>query len=96
MQDTSPPGLKLPILAICQRWGTLILERPSPAEFCSNPEKPWNKKYLTHPKDLEPLHQVCLIRVGANLCRDTGLFLSLFKDLNPCCHAPLSVTDYEK
>ncbi len=22
--------------------------------------------------------------------------LSLFKDLNPCCHAPLSVTHYEK
>ncbi len=30
-------------LALNQGWGTLILEGPSPAEFSSNPEKPWKK-----------------------------------------------------
>ncbi len=28
---------------LAQGWGTLILEGHSPAEFSSNPEKPWKK-----------------------------------------------------
>ncbi len=34
------------LFVLKQGWGTLILEGHSPAEFSSNPEKPWGKKYL--------------------------------------------------
>ncbi len=49
-------------------WDTLILEGHSPAEFSST----LGKIPLLHPEDLDELLQVCLIRVGAKLCRDPG------------------------
>ncbi len=49
-------------------WDTLILEDHSPAQFSST----LGRIPLLHPEDLDELLQVCLIRVGAKLCRDPG------------------------
>ncbi len=43
----------------------------------------WNNLYPTWQKKNAVFHSACVN-------------LSLFKDLNPCCHAHLSVTDYKK
>ncbi len=43
----------------------------------------WNNLYPTWPKINPNFHSACVN-------------LSLFKDLNPCRHAPRLVTDYEK
>ncbi len=54
-------------ICIYRGWGTLILEGHSLAVFSSNPGKK-----IPNPENLDYLVQVCLIRVGAKLCRDTG------------------------
>ncbi len=44
--DDSCKQVERESVTLNQAWGTLIREGYSPAEFSSNPEKPW-KKYLT-------------------------------------------------
>ncbi len=44
---------RLQVRPLDQGWGTLILEGHSPAEFSSNPEKPWGKNTQLDREDLD-------------------------------------------